>query len=301
MLPWLGIDIGGTRIKAALVDSGGRILESRSVPTPGEFDPFRLALAGLAASFGECAGIGVGCKGIINPESTRVEILPGTLRFLEGMRLADLVERGSPVRADNDARVAMAGEAAWGAARGRRNAIMLTLGTGLGGAAIADGRLLRGATGVAGHLGHVTIEPDGPFCICGNRGCLETMFSAKAIECDALAAIHRGCHTSMRGEIACQQVFEAAEGGDIVAAGIVEGAVRRLGAGLAGLLHIFDPEVVILGGQISAAPDVLLLDPLRKETAWRTRGLLGREVPIVPAQVADRTGVVGAAALFQAR
>ena len=143
--------------------------------------------------------VGVGCKGIINPDSTRIEILPGTLHFLEGLRLSDIVglPMDVPVFADNDARVAMAGEMVWGAARDLQNAIMFTLGTGVGGAVLANGQLLRGQSGVAGHLGHVTIECDGPVCICGNRGCLETVFSAKAIEGEAWAAVRRGVDSSL--------------------------------------------------------------------------------------------------------
>jgi glucokinase len=206
-----------------------------------------------------------------------------------------------PVFADNDARVAMAGEMVWGAARGRDNVVMLTLGSGVGGAVIAGGHLLRGHTGVAGHLGHITVDPEGALCMCGNRGCLQTVFSARAIEGEAWAAVHRGCSSSLtrlfreQPQLAtCRTIFQAAREGDGLAQGIVERAIRDLGAGIAGLLHVFDPEIVILGGHIA---DADLLVPLQEEVWRRSRGLLAREVPIVEQQVADKSGIVCAAGL----
>jgi glucokinase len=305
----LGIDIGGTRIKSGLVRETGELLVTRSVPTPVNLEGFRAALRDCAAALadGAPAAVGVGCKGIIDPETTRIDILPGTLRFAEGLLLSEMVLAGLPapvpVRADNDARVAMAGEAVWGAARGRAHALMLTLGTGVGGAIIADGKLLRGHKGVSGHLGHLTMDPDGPLCICGNRGCLETFFSARAIEAEAVAVVHRGCDSVLTrrfaGEplrITCRDVFDAAGAGDTAARGIVDRGIQVLGAAIAGLLHAFDPEIVIVGGNIAEAGEALFA-PLRREVAWRTRVLLAREVPIVPPQVADKSGVIGAAAL----
>src|SRR5579875_2089061 len=150
----LGIDIGAGNIKAGMVDEAGAILAARTIATPPDLD------------------------------STRIETLGGGLHYLEGLRLSDLIgmPRDVPVFADNAARVALAGEMVWGAARGRQNVLMLTLGMGVGGAVLADGRILRGHCGVGGNLGHITVEPDGAPCICGNRGCLETVFSARAIE-----------------------------------------------------------------------------------------------------------------------
>jgi glucokinase len=308
----LGIDIGGTQIKAGMVDEKGAILASRTIATPVDLDTFgpslQEAIAWLLQAAGVPAGVGVGCKGIINPDSTRIEILPGALHFLEGLRLSDIVglPMDVPVFADNDARVAMAGEMVWGAARDHENAIMFTLGTGVGGAVLANGQLLRGQSGVAGHLGHVTIEPDGALCICGNRGCLETVFSARAIEGEAWAAVHRGVDSSLtllfreQPQLAtCRTIFGAASEGDGLAKAIIEKAIRKLGAAIAGLLHVFDPEVVIVGGHVADAGGDLLV-PLREEVWSRSRGLLGREVPIVEQQVADKSGIVGAAGLVMA-
>src|SRR2546426_4162274 len=236
-MPILGIDIGGTRLKAGLVDDAGRILESRVFKTPGSLDDLGRAMEEIVTSLGggDIEGIGIGCKGIINSETTKVEVLPGTLHFLEGHRLSEFVSRPVPVCADNDARVALAAEVVWGAARGRRNAVMLTLGTGVGGGVLADGRILRGANGVAGHLGHLTVDPDGAACICGNHGCLETVFSARAIEAEAIAVVLRGVHSQLTerfsrdpSSVTCEAVFALAAEGDDVARGICDRAVKYL-------------------------------------------------------------------------
>jgi glucokinase len=308
----LGIDIGGTQIKAGMVDELGAILASRTVETPPDLEGFvpslHDAIRWLLEATTLPAGVGVGCKGIINPDSTLVEVLPGVLHYLEGLRLSDLVGLpiDVPVFADNDARVALAGEMVWGAAKGYQDVIMLTLGAGVGGAVIANGQLLRGHTGMAGYLGHVTVDPDGLPCSCGNRGCLETVFSARAIEGEAWSAVHRGCPSTLtrlfreQPQLAtCRTIFQAASEGDELAQSIVGKAIHVLSAAVTGLVHIFDPQVVILGGQIvDAGTD--LLTPLREEVWARSRNLLGREVPILEQEVADKSGIVGAAGLVMA-
>jgi glucokinase len=308
----IGIDIGSNQIRAGMVDEGGGILASRTIQTPADLDTFlpslEEAIHWLVESTELPAGVGVGCKGLIDPDTTRIESLRGPLHFLQGLRIADIVglPLEVPVFADNDARVALSGEIVWGAARGRENVLMLTLGNGVGGAALVNGRLLRGHCGMAGHLGHITVEPHGAVCSCGNRGCLETVFSARAIEADAWAAVHRGCDSVLtrlfreQPQLAsCRTVFQAASEGDTVAAAIVSAAIYKLGAALAGLLHVFDPEIVILGGQLADAGEDLLL-PLQEEVWGRSRGLLGRDVPIVEQEVADKSGIIGAAGLVMA-
>jgi glucokinase len=308
----LGIDIGGAQIRAGMVDEKGAILASRTIPTPGDMEALvpslHDAIRWLLEATTVPAGVGVGCKGIINPDSTRVEILPGTLHFLEGQCLSQLVGLPAdvPVFADNDARVALAGEMVWGAARDRQNVVMLTLGMGVGGAALVDGHLLRGHSGVAGHLGHMTIESDGSLCACGNRGCLETVFSARAIEGEAWAAVHRGCASTLtrlfreQPQLAtCRTIFQAAREGDELSQAIIGKAIGKLAAAIAGLLHVFDPETMILGGQMTDA-GTDLLEPLQEEVWDRSRNLLGREVPLVQQEVADKSGIVGAAGLVMA-
>jgi glucokinase len=308
----LGIDIGGHQIKAGMVDERGAILASRTIATPGDLDTFlpslQEAIHWLIEATSDPTGVGVGCKGIINREDTTIEKLLGPLHFLQGLRISDLVglPLNIPVYADNDARVALAGETVWGAAKGRENVVMLTLGNGVGGAVIAGGHLLRGHSGVAGHLGHLTVDPDGPVCVCGNRGCLETAFSARAIEGEAWSAVHRGVSSALtrlfreQPQLAsCRTIFQAASEGDELATAIISRAIRKLAAAIAGLLHIFDPEIVILGGQVADAGDDLIV-PLQEQVWERSRGLLGREVPLVEQVVADKSGIVGAAGLVLA-
>ncbi len=308
----LGIDIGGTQIKAGMVDELGAILASRTIETPPDLEGFvpslHEAIRWLLEATALPSGVGVGCKGIINPDSTLIEVLPGALHYLEGLRLSDLVGLPTdvPVFADNDARVALAGEIVWGAAKGYQNVVMLTLGAGVGGAVIANGQLLRGHAGMAGYLGHLTVDPDGPVCSCGNRGCLETVFSARAIEGEAWSAVHRGCPSTLTSlfreqpQLAtCRTVFQAASEGDELSRSIIAKAIHTLAAAIAGLMHVFDPEVVILGGQVVDA-GAELLTPLREEVWARSRGLLGREVPLLEQQVSDKSGIVGAAGLVMA-
>ena len=227
---------------------------------------------------------------------------------MEGLRLSDLVGLPTevPVFADNDARVALAGEMVWGAAKGYESVVMLTLGAGVGGAVIANGQLLRGHTGMAGHLGHLTVDLNGLPCACGNRGCLETVFSARAIEGAAWAAVHRGFPSTLtqlfreQPQLAtCRTIFQAASEGDELSLSIISNAIHALAAAVAGLLHVFDPEVLILGGQMVDAGEELLT-PLRGEVWARSRGLLGREVPILEQEVSDKSGIVSAAGLVMA-
>ena len=306
----LGFDLGGTQIKAGLVDNHGHLTTSLRAATPDTLAAFGTTLEGMARSLMSQAAepvtsVGFASKGLIDFESTRVVANPGPTVFLEGLTLASLVVNAVPaacrMAGDNDGRAALAGEVKWGAAKGCSDALMFTLGTGVGGGVLAGGRIIRGIGGIAGHLGHVTVDPWGVDCICGSRGCIETIFSARAIGSAADAAIHRSVDTALRESPTrpptCEFVFGTAQRGDVVAGRIVERAVTALGAAMAGLAHALDPEVIIVGGQIAEAGDYLF-DMLRAEMAWRTRKFLRRQVPIVQAEVKD--AVAGAAALVQA-
>jgi glucokinase len=311
----IGIDIGGTQIKAGLVDNLGRIFARSAVPSPdtslNAFGRAMTSLVNQATSSvppgGRITGVGIGCKGIIDPGTSRVRILPGPFRFLEGERLDRWVERaagsGLAIRSDNDAKAALVGETRWGVARGKRHVVLLTLGSGVGGAILSDGKLVRGRSDIAGHLGHVTVDFEGPVCLCGNRGCLEAIFSARAIEGDALAAIRRGCETRLHKAFAerpaaltCLDVFSAARAGDKVAQAIVRRAASALAATLAGLAHALDPELFVLGGQI-AETGRILFGPVRREFFERTARLAGRRIPIRKAALGAEAGLAGAAAL----
>jgi len=301
----IGLDIGGTNVKGGLVDATGQLRKSLSEATPRTVEGFKK----LARSFFDKLGsgvpiraVGIGCKGVVDVKTTLLVRSPGDLHHLEGHSLRDLVSAGAPgkpVYADNDARTALIAEWLWGAAKGCQNVLMLTLGTGVGGAMLMQGQIMRGAHGVAGHVGHMTIDPHGPMCICGNYGCLESVFSARAIEAQAFSARHRRVNSTLTDrdrDADCAQVFQAAAASDEVAQWIINRATLHLGAAIASLVHLVDPELIILGGQIAESGSQLL-DPLRKELRSRTRFLIGRDLPIVFPRVPSHTGVIGAAGL----
>jgi glucokinase len=299
----VGVDIGATAIKAALVNLGGDLIETFHQPSPRAPAALRdFVHLVLQKATPQVRGIGIGCKGIIDTTTSRVNSLPGDLHFLEGRLLADVVDPGElPLYADNDARTALIAEVLWGAARGKRNVVLLTLGTGVGGAALVDGVILRGASGAAGHLGHMTLDLHGGLCICGNRGCVETRFSSRAIESDYLAHLHRAAPTKLSLGTAGQPpsteaIFRAAAEGDESARCVLDRALEYLTGAVVSVLHIFDPEVLIIGGNIAEAGPQLLA-PIREKVAHRTRILLGREIPIVFQSVVGYGGVAGAAGL----
>ncbi|HEY6766895.1 MAG TPA: ROK family protein [Candidatus Sulfotelmatobacter sp.] len=299
----IGVDIGGTAIKAAIVGVRGDLLESFHEPSPRSTGALRdFAHSVLKSAKRPVRGIGIGCKGIIDAASSRVKSSPGDLHFLEGQLLSEIISAGDiPVCAENDARTALIAEVLWGAARGRRNVVMLTLGTGVGGAVLVDGAMLRGAGGAAGHMGHVTSDPWGGLCICGNYGCLETQFSSRAIESAYHAHMHRAAPATLSMRTTghspdTEAIFRAAADGDECARYVVNRALEYLGAALVSFIHTFDPEILILGGNIAAAGPQLIA-PIQDKIARRTKTLLGREVPIVFQKTIGYGGVAGAAGL----
>src|SRR5262245_61119835 len=299
----LGVDIGGTTMKAAIVSASGELLERFHEPSPRTPDSLRSFVQGaLKQTKAPLKGIGIGCKGIINVESSRIDRLPGDLHFLEGSVLKDLVGSDLPLRADNDARTALVAEVLWGAARGKRNVVLLTLGTRVGGAAMADGVILHGATGIAGHFGHMSVDHEGGLCICGNHGCLETRFSSRAIEADYFAHMHRAAATTLlagdQGQPPnTQAIFQAAFNGDESARRVIDRALLYLANAVASLLNIFDPEVLIVGVNVAMAGEPLLA-PLRKAVGQQTCRMMGREVPIVVQTATGYGGVLGVAGLI---
>jgi glucokinase len=299
----IGVDIGGTAIKAAIVGARGDLIESFHAPSPRTTAALRdFVHSVLKQAKPPVCGIGIGCKGIIDASSSRVKSSPGDLYFLEGQLLSEVIAANDlPVCAENDARTALIAEVLWGAARGRRNVVMLTLGTGVGGAVLVNGAMLRGAGDAAGHLGHVTLDPRGELCICGNYGCVETHFSSRAIESAYWAHLHRAAPTRLSVDSAgrppsTEAIFRAAAEGDECARYVVDRALEHLGAALVSFMHTFDPEIVVLGGNIAAAGPALIA-PIQEKIARRTKILLGREVPIVFQKTLGYGGVTGAAGL----
>jgi glucokinase len=300
----VGIDLGGSKIAGIRMDERGRVLARREAATPADADAIVDEVLGITAALveGEAAAVGVGAAGM-------VEFDAGTLRFapnlpLRDLPLRDLVQERSGLRCvvDNDANAAGWGEYRFGAGRGRDHVLLVTVGTGIGGAIVTGGRLYRGAHGFAAEIGHFIVEPDGPECGCGNSGCWEQVASGKAL--DRLASVE--VDRDPEGEIAAaaggreatgRDVSVAARTGDPAAVAIFEEVGRRLGEGIAGLVNVLDPELVVVGGGVAEEGD-LLLAPARRAFRDTVEAVKRRpEVPIVTAELGTDAGAIGAAAL----
>jgi len=300
-----GVDVGGTKIVALRVRGDGTELARAVRPTPA--DDMAATLEDLVAALEdvlspEVAAVGVGAAGLVE-EGT------GVLRFAPNLAWRDapigaIVGRATdaPVLVDNDCTAAAYGEFVAGAARDRSDVLYLGVGTGIGGGLILRGALYRGAHGFAAEVGHIIVEPGGPLCGCGNHGCWETVASGKAITREGRTAARRHAPLAARAggdpdAVTGQIVVEAARDGDAVARGIVEEAGRRLGEGIAGLVNVLDPELVVVGGGAAGAGD-LLLAPARGAFADSVEGGAYRpDVPIVEAGLGTDSVAIGAALL----
>lgn len=308
----IGVDLGGTKLAVGVVGPDGRILARAERPTDvaGGVEAILAdtrravneALGVLGKGLGDVAGVGIGAPGPVEPGDGVVIIAPNL--GWRDVPLGKLMQSGFgiPARVDNDANAAALGEQWCGAGRSVSDMVMVTLGTGVGGAIITHGAMYHGAHGYAGEIGHMTILEDGPLCGCGNRGCLETLAAAPAIARIAAEVIDAGRATRMSelavanpGGLEAKIVFEAAREGDPEALGIVNQVARYLGIGLANLANILNPEMIVVGGGVSRAGD-LLLDPVREEV--RRRALRGPDrVKVVRAELGNDAGIIGAASL----
>lgn len=300
----VGIDLGGTKIAGLRMEGDGTVLAREETPTPSDSEAILAELVRLTGTLaaGEAGAVGVGAAGM-------VEFDAGALRFAPNLPLRDVpiravVEQGSglPCVVDNDANAAGWGEYRFGAARGHDHFLLVTVGTGIGGAIVKDGRLYRGAHGFAGEIGHFIVEPGGPECGCGNRGCWEQVASGKALDRLAKAAAERdpdGAIARIAGgdRVTGRHASEAARAGDEVARGVLDEVGRRLGEGIAGLVNVLDPELVVVGGGVVREGD-LLLEPARRAFRETVEAADRRpEVPIVTAELGNDAGAMGAAAL----
>jgi glucokinase len=302
----IGIDVGGTKVAGLLVDEDGRIVASEEQATPADdVDATMDTIYRVAATLADGAeptAVGVGAAGM-------VEFAAGTMRSAPNLAwkevpIRDLVAERTGMRCvvDNDANAAAWGEFRFGAARGYRHVLLVTVGTGIGGGIIADGGLFRGAHGFAAEIGHIIVEPGGPRCGCGNLGCWEQVASGQAIDrlgreeaarrpAGRIAALADG------GEVTGHQVALAARENDPAAVAIFSEVGRRLGEGIAGLVNVLDPEVVVVGGGVAEEGD-LVLEPARRAFVDTVEAPEHRpEVPIVPAALGNDAGAIGAAAL----
>jgi glucokinase len=287
----LGVDIGGTKIAAGLVDGTGEIVARESVPTVTEPDELRDTIAGLVRGFGrdDVSGIGVGVAGLVE-FATGVALLGPNL----GMRVFDLgpaiaKATGMRVVVDNDANAATWAEHRFGAGRGTRDFLCVTLGTGIGGGIVAGGMPYRGARGGAAEIGHILVDPDGPMCGCGKHGCWEQMASGKALERTARERIDPGITGPM--------VTDRARVGDPIAREIVDDVARWIGRGLASLVNVLEPERIAIGGGMSEDWDLfegMALEALRDRVEAPE---FRPPPPVVVAELGVDAGVVGAALL----
>ncbi|HEX2747615.1 MAG TPA: ROK family protein [Verrucomicrobiales bacterium] len=284
-----GIDIGGTQIKAGAFAEDGTVVASTL--TEGEAlcgerwrESVREALAVLEKKCGtRIERVGIAAPGLAAKDSRSIREMPGRLAGLEGLDWTAFLARERVVPVLNDAHAALLGEVWCGAARGARNCFMLTLGTGVGGAAMCDGRLLTGHAGRAGHLGHISLNPAGAPDIVGTPGSLEDAVGNHSVE------RRSGGRFTMTREL-----LSAAAAGDARAQEIWEESVQALAAGIVSLINVLDPEVVILGGGIMAAGDQLMA-PLRRHLDAMEWRVAGRGVPLVFATLGEMAGACGAA------
>ena len=285
-----GLDIGGTQIKAAAFDESGRRLASAL--TPGEAlcgdawrSSVREALAILERETGtSISHVGLAAPGRTSPDGRSICEMPGRLAGLTGLNWTEYLRRPVPVPVLNDAQAALLGEVWCGAARGLRDCFMLTLGTGVGGAILSGGRLLTGHAGRAGHLGHISLDPDGTPGIVNTPGSLE----------DAVGNHTVSRRSGGRWEMT-RDLLAALEAGDHGARTVWLKSIRALAAGIASLINVLDPAAVILGGGIMAAGNQLL-DPLHAALDAMEWKLNGTRVPLIPAALGDMAGACGAAA-----
>lgn len=312
----VGIDLGGTNIVAGTVsEDGSEIHGVLSEPTGAEGGPdavvdriIRLARASMAAAPGKTVvGVGIGSPGPLDTK-TGVVLLTPNLGWVN-MPLRDRVVAGLglPATLDNDANCAVFGEWWRGAARGAQHVVGLTIGTGIGGGIVLNGDIYRGASDIAGEVGHMTIDSTGRLCKCGNYGCLEAYASGPAIAARATEGTQAGADTSLPryvdndlSKITAQVVYEAAHDGDEFALEVVRDTAKFLGAGVASLINIFNPEVVVICGGVTLAGDKLFV-PLRGEIKRRAFKPAVDVCRILPGELPGTAGVWGAAAVFAKR
>lgn len=314
----IGIDVGGTNVKIALVDKSGKIIYSNSVPTYAKMgyeytvNNIKQAIKDLMKETNTTAkdidGIGFDFPGQVDYKTGVVKLAPNIPGWVN-VPIAQMIEEEFhiPTRIDNDVRCAALGEMKFGAGQGCENFVCITVGTGIGSGLVINGQLVRGASNAAGEIGHIKLQmKDGLICGCGDTGCLEAYASGPSIVAMAQDYIKGGKSTKFRemaaaegGEITPYMVAKAAEAGDPVAKRIFAIVGEYIGIGLTSVINLLNPEKVIIGGGVAEAGD-LLLNPIRKTIKERAMVVAGSAVEIVPAQLGNSAGVIGASMLIDA-
>ncbi|MGH2402219.1 MAG: ROK family protein [Candidatus Limnocylindria bacterium] len=309
--PILGIDIGGTKLAIGLAMPDGRLLADVRRPSNPQDGPDAMIdrIIDLARDVVTDAGwsvdrldaVGVGCGGPLDPWRGVIRNalnLPGWIDIPLVTRLESAF--GRPTFVDNDANAAALGEQRFGAGRGVRNLVYLTISTGVGGGLVLDDRLYHGENGNGGELGHISVHVGGRPCHCGSSGCIETYCSGTNIAARAREALADDPSGPLaaheRSAITAEDVAAAARDGDPLARSVWDETMELLGGGIVSIIHAFNPRLVVLGGGVTRAGE-LLFEPVRRIVAERTMPWLAEVVEVVPAQLNELTGVLGAVAI----
>ncbi len=299
----IGVDLGGTNLRSALLSPDGELLDKHTEPTRAS-EGWKMVVHRLVESINRqkesaarkglsISAVGVGAPGIIQA-STGVVVKSPNFPDWNNLPLKDELERALrlPVTIENDANAAALGEQWRGAGKGIGSMILLTLGTGVGGGIVLHNQIWQGADGMAGELGHMTIIPDGRQCGCGNTGCLEMYASARGI---VRSYRERKLKIAAGAEISSEYVYEAARQGDADAVAVMKDMGRLLGIGIANLINIFNPEMIVIGGRVKDAW-TLFITATQEEIKRRSFEVPAGRTRIVPSELGDDAGLVGAAA-----
>lgn len=295
----IGIDLGGTNLRVALVSEEGEIAQRLKKTSPGD------VVGALCESIAEIgydgtAGIGIGTAGVVDRRNGRVYVSPN-LRAVEGVEIvAEVRSRfGVPVFIENDANAAALGERIRGAGREYDNFVLLTLGTGIGGGIIHNGELME----VSAEIGHMSINSEAEKCSCGNIGCLENYASARAMVSKTVGFIEKGSESILKDcckgniyKLTPEDIYKAALDGDALAREILKDAGKYLGVGLANIINIMSPDAIILTGGLTGAWNIYVQEAI-KEASRRAFKDLFDSVKIIPSLLGDDAGTIGAACL----
>ncbi len=307
----LGVDIGGTKTAVGLVSQTGEVVYSLREPTPQKAGAEELLAFVLrliervreVESGGEARAIGavgVGCGGPMEYPAGVVSTLhiPGWRNFPLRERLERVLDL--PTLVDNDAKALALGEARFGAGQGARNMLGMVVSTGVGGGIVTEGRLYHGASGNAGHIGHVIVAKGGPRCECGAIGCLTVYAAGTGLAARARLALGRGMQSELgllpQADLTAERIAAAARNGDALSVRLMRDAAQALGRGIASAANLFDLDRVVIGGGVTGAGE-LLFGPLRQELKRRATLAFVRDLEVRPAALGPTSGIVGAAAL----
>ena len=304
----IGVDLGGTNLRIAGVTREGRIVTLRREETQADGGPEALLgriLRGLSyveedlrEDGWEILGVSLGVPGVVSRRDGVVESSPNLPGWQKVPLLKRLRERlDMPLLLENDANAAVFGEYWAGAGREKETIVLMTLGTGVGGGIIIDGRLLRGAEGMAGEIGHLTVEPEGEPCLCGNRGCLESYASARGIVARYARFAGESGKKEEDGPSGAARVFARARQGDERARQAFKEAGTYLGIAMAAIVNIINPEAIIVGGGVLPAWD-FFMPAAKKEMLERAFQAPAERVELLPAALGDHAGCIGAAGLL---